>query len=133
MLASSIAKDFIARARQEISDIELSKIIRVAMVLLVLVAMLIAIFVRDVVSTLFAIASFGLSLAPAVIGSLLWKLKPKAVFFSMLGGLLAFFALIVLGQFNPDNAVASLPAALIFLIIGQIIFRGSENVSLPRK
>ena len=44
----------------------------------------------------------------------------------MLGGLIAFFALIILGQFNPDNAVASLPAALIFLIIGQIIFKGSE-------
>jgi len=126
LLASSIAKDFVARTRKEISDIDLSKIIRIAMVLLVLVAMLIAIFVRDVVSTLFAIASFGLSLAPAVIGSLLWKLKPKAVFFSMLGGLTAFFALIIFGQFNPDNAVASLPAALIFLIIGQIIFKGYE-------
>lgn len=126
LLASSVAKDFVARTKENISDIDLSGIIRVTMVLLVVIAMLIAIFIRDVVTTLFAIASFGLSLSPAVIASLLWKLKPKAVFLSMTGGLLAFFALIALGQFNPDNAVASLPAAFIFLIIGQIIFKGSE-------
>ena len=96
------------------------------MIILVFVAILVAIFVRDIITVLFGLASFGLSLSPAIVGSLFWKLKPKAVFSSMLGGVLTFFALIVLGQFNPNNAVATLPGALIFLIIGQIIFKGSE-------
>ena len=126
LLASNIGKDFVARTKKDISDIELGKIIRATMIVLVFIAMLIAIFVRDIVTVLFGLASFGLSLSPAIVGSLFWKLKPKAVFFSMLGGVLAFAVLIVTGQFNPDNAVASLPAALIFLIIGQMIFKGSE-------
>lgn len=126
LLASSIAKDFIAQTKKEISDTDLSKIIRPTMIVLVLFAMSIAIFVRDILTVLFGLASFGLSVSPAIVGSLFWKLKPKAVFFSMLGGVLTFSALIVLGQFNPDNAVATLPGALVFLIVGQIVFRGSE-------
>src|SRR3989344_1199592 len=127
LLASSIAKDFVARKRKEITDIDLSKIIRPTMIILVFVAVFIAIFVRDIITVLFGLASFGLSLSPAIVGSLFWRLKPKAVFISMLGGVITFFTLIAIGQFNSDNAVATLPGALFFLIVGQIIFKDSES------
>lgn len=126
MLASNIAKDFIARTKKEINDAELAKIIRPTMIMLTAIATLIAIFVKDIITMLFGLISFGLSLSPAIIASLFWKLKSKAVFSSMVGGVLAFLALIILGQFNPDNAVLTLPVALIFLIAGQIIFKGER-------
>lgn len=135
LLASTIAKDF-SKGSSQTTDADLSKKIRVSMTILTVVATFIAIFVTDIIITLFALASLGLSLAPAIIVSLFWKLKPTAIFASMSGGVLAFVALIVLGQFNPDNAIATLPVALVFLLIGQAIFKdreldfGSVEVSL---
>lgn len=123
LVASSIAKDFISRKKEGASDSNLPKIIGRTMIILTITSALIAIFVRDIITALFALASFGLSIAPAVAASFFWKLKPKAVFLSMIGGVLTFLALIIFGQFNPDNAVATLPGSLVFLILGQIIFK----------
>lgn len=126
LVASSIAKDFIAQRRQ-LSDAELAKVIGVAMVILSAAAVLFAIFVRDVLSVLFGLASILLSLSPAVIASLFWELKPKAVALSMIGGIAGFLALIAFNQFTPENSVISLPAALIFLVIGQLVFKRRRN------
>lgn len=126
LLSSTIAKDFVASRKRDIDDIQLIKIIKTGMAALSILAMLFAIIVRDVLVVLFGLASFVLSLSPVIVASLFWKLKPNAVFFSMIGGVLAFSALIILGQFTPENSVATLPAALVFLVIGQLIFRDSE-------
>jgi putative effector of murein hydrolase LrgA (UPF0299 family) len=58
-----------------------------------------------------------------VIASLFWKLKSKAVFLSMASGFGAFLILFVLGNLSPDTAAITLPAAIIGLILGQIVFK----------
>lgn len=122
LISSTIAKDFVAGFR-ELSESRLIRTISWTMVILSLSAMVFAIFVRDVLSVLFGLASLLLSLAPAVIGSFFWKLKPRAVFASLLGGVGTFMALIIFGYFTPENSVATLPGAVILLILGQIVFR----------
>lgn len=129
LLASTVAKDFIASRKKNIDDASLIRIIKYWMAILSVLAMIFAILVRDVVSTIFGLASFILALAPAIVASLFWKLKPRAVFFSMVGGVLAFLALIISGNFTPENSIATLPGALLFLIIGQLIFKIKENAS----
>lgn len=126
LLSSTIAKDFIASRKGNVDEVHLIGIIKYGMTILSILAMLFAIVVRDIVAVLFGLASFVLALSPAIVASLFWKLKPKAVFFSMVGGVFAFLALIIFGQFTPENSVVTLPAALVFLVTGQMIFKGSE-------
>ena len=69
------------------------------------------------------ILSLILAVSPAIIGSLFWKMKSNAVFLSMLAGVISLIILIITGNFNPDNSIITLPTAIVFLIIGQIIFK----------
>jgi len=121
-LSSSVAKDFFYR-KKRISNEEMTRIIKKSLITLAFISMFVAIFVSQILIVLFGLVSLILSVSPAVIASLFWKLKNNAVFISMIGGVAAFIALIFTGTFNPDNAIVSLPAAILFLIIGQIIFK----------
>jgi len=122
VLSSSIAKDFFYR-RKEISEEQMAKIIRMALVPLAIVSMFVAIFVSDILLVIFGIISITLIVSPAIIASLLWKLKNNAVFLSMIGGVLALLILIFTGTFTLETSIATLPSAIVFLIIGQIIFK----------
>lgn len=126
LVASSIARDFIAQ-RRKLTDEQLTKVISYAMIVLSGVAMIFAIFVRDILSILFGLSSLLLSVSPVVIASLFWKLKSNAVILSLIGGIAAFLVLIVMNQLTPENSVITLPAALVFLLIGQVIFRVQDE------
>ena len=129
LVASSVARDFIAQKRK-FTDEELTKIISYSMIILSGAAMIFAIFVRDIISILFGLSSLLLSVSPVVIASLFWKLKPKAVALSLLGGIAAFLVLIILNQLTPENSVITLPAALVFLLLGQVVFRFQGEVGV---
>ncbi len=122
VLASSIAKDFSHRRKSK-TDKEMQKIIRISLVGLALISMLVAIFVSDVLLVLFSLVSLILCVSPTIIASLFWKIKSKAVILSMLAGVISFLVLFIMGQLTPDTSAITLPTSIIFLIIGQIIFR----------
>lgn len=126
VLASSVAKDFIGR-RKKLNEDEIMKIIRVSMIVLTVLSVVFAILVRDIMGVLFTLLSLTLSLSPAIIASLFWKLKSKAVLVSLIAGVLAFLVLFAIGQLTAENAVVTFPAALIFLIIGQIFFKKDKE------
>ncbi len=122
VLSSSVAKDFSYR-RKKISDEQIAKIIRKSLIVLAFLSMAVAIFVSEILLVLFGLISLILCVSPSIIASLFWKLKNKAVFLSMIGGVAALIILILIGKFNPNTSVITLPAAILFLIIGQIILK----------
>lgn len=122
VLSSSIAKDFYHRKKEK-SEEQMAKIIKNSLIVLAAISMVVAIFFSQVVTLLFAIVSLLLAVSPVIICSLFWKIKNNAAFLSILGGFLAFVSLIFVGSLNSDTAIITLPAAIVFLIIGQIVFR----------
>lgn len=129
-LSSSIAKDLLPK-KKEATPKEIASIIRKSVIVLAIISMSVAIFVSDVLLLLFALVSLALAVSPVIIGSLIWKIKSNAAFLSMLAGLVAFAVLMVSGELTPDTAIITLPTAIVFLIIGQIIFR--KNTPTPHK
>ncbi|MCF7910201.1 sodium:solute symporter family protein [Candidatus Pacearchaeota archaeon] len=122
VLSSSIAKDFCHR-RKEKSEEQMAKIIKNSLIVLAAISMIIAIFFSEIITLLFAIVSLLLAISPVIIASLFWRIRNNAAFLSILGGFLAFLSLIFIGNLNADTAVITLPAAILFLIIGQIVFK----------
>ena len=120
-LSSSIAKDFFYR-RNRIMDEKLARILRLSLVGVAIISMIVAIFVSEILLILFGIISLILCVSPVIVASLFWKIKNNAAFVSMIGGLLAVIILFATGTFSPDNVVVVFPAAVIFLILGQIFF-----------
>nr|MCK4930278.1 hypothetical protein [Nanoarchaeota archaeon] len=121
-LSSSIAKDFFSRRKKVVNE-KLVKTIKVSLVGVAIISMLISIFVSEIILVLFGIVSLLLCVSPVIVASLFWKIKNNAAFISMIGGVLGFLFLIVTGNFNPENSIITLPAAILFLIIGQIVFK----------
>ena len=124
LLASSVAKDFVAK-RKALTDREMARIIRGAMIGISVPAMAIAIGFPRVYDLLAYFNSLMLALFPAVLSSLFWTLKKQAVFASVVVGLFSLVPLFLLGQFNPDTApLAVLAGSTVALIAGQRIAAG---------
>ncbi len=122
VLSTSIAKDFHFR-RKARSDSEMAKIIRTYLIVLAFLSMSIAIYISEILLVLFGIVSLILSVSPAIIASLFWKMKDDAVFMSMIAGIISLFILVITGNFSPDNSIITLPTSILFLFIGQVLFK----------
>jgi solute:Na+ symporter, SSS family len=120
--AMNISKDFIAGFKQ-VSKKRLVKLTRISIFSLILLSTFVAIFVQNIIEIVFAVVAIGLALAPAMVGSFFWNLKEKAVFYSILLGLLSAIVLIFIGYITPETSVITLPVSLVILIIGQIFFK----------
>ena len=70
------------------------------------------------------IANVVFSLAPATIASFHWELKSKAILFSIGAGIATLLLFIILGNLKPEVAAVSFFMSLLFLAIGQWVWRG---------
>ena len=121
-LSSSIARDFFYR-RNKIVDERIVKILRLSLIGLTIFSILIAIFVSEILLVLFGIISLIFCVSPVIVASLFWKIKNNAAFLSMLFGLISVILLFLTNTFNQDNVLVVFPIAILFLIIGQILFK----------
>lgn len=121
-LSSSLSKDFLYKKDRD-SENKLARNVKKYILVLAIISALSAIFFSNILTILFGIISLLLAVSPTFTASFFWKIKNNAAFMSMLAGLLSLILLIVTGSFNPDNSIITLPAAVVFLIIGQIIFK----------
>jgi Na+/proline symporter len=127
-LSSSISKDFLYNKNNNSEEI-LAKNIRKYILVLAIISVFTAIFFSNILLIIFGIVSLSLSISPALIASFFWKMKNNAVFISMLSGVISLILLVITGNFNADNAIITLPVAIIFLIIGQIVFKNPVSSS----
>ena len=118
----NISKDFLFQFKKITRD-QLVKTTRITIFLLILFSIITAIFVQNIIEVVFSVMAIGLALAPAVIGSFIWNLKEKAVFYSILLGLISALGLIFVGYITPETSVITLPVSLVVLILGQIIYK----------
>lgn len=122
-VVSSIFTRDIKNYSQKYSEESMKKLTRFFMVLFIVLAICIGIFYQNILTLGFSLASLNLALFPIVFGSLYWKLKPQAVFWSLVLGFLSIVVLFFANQLNPQNAVISLPVVLFSLLIFQKLFK----------
>ncbi|MBS3174890.1 sodium:solute symporter family protein [Candidatus Woesearchaeota archaeon] len=122
-VVSSIFTRDLKNYTKKYKEESMKKLTRFFMVLFVIVAVVIGIFYQNILSLGFSLASLNLALFPVVFGSLYWKLKEKAVFWSLVLGFLSILTLFFFDALNPQNAILSLPVVLVSLLIFQNIFK----------
>lgn len=109
------------------SEESMKKLTRFFMIIFIVLAMLIGIFYQNIMALGFSLAGLGLALFPVIFGSFYWKLKQRAVFWSLVLGFLSVLILFVTNQLNPQNAVLPLPVVLISLFIFQKLFKAEQH------
>jgi len=109
------------------SEESMKKLTRFFMIIFIVLAMLIGIFYQNIMALGFSLAGLGLALFPVIFGSFYWKLKQRAVFWSLVLGFLSVLILFVTNQLNPQNAVLPLPVVLISLFIFQKLFKTEQH------
>ncbi len=122
VLGMNISED-ITKNYKELNKKQLISLTRWAIIGFTIISVLIAIFIQNIISIALAFGSISLALIPAIIGSFHFNLKSKAVFLSILTGIISTILILSLGYITPESSIISLPVAFVFLIIGQIFFR----------
>lgn len=122
-VVSSIFTRDLKNYTRKYSQESMKKLTRFFMVLFITIAVIIGIFYQNILNLGFSLASLNLALFPIVFGSLYWKLKEKAVLWSLVLGFISIVILFVVDQLNPQNAVISLPVVLFSLLIFQKVMK----------
>ena len=122
-VVSSIITRDLKNYSKKYSDESMRKLTRFFMIIFITVAIVVGIVYQNILALGFSLASLNLALFPIALGSLYWKLKEKAVFWSLVLGFLSIVLLFFTNQLNPQNAVLSLPVTLLSLLIFQRLFR----------
>lgn len=112
------------------TDESMKKLTRFFMLTFIFLGVLVAIFYQNILALGFSLASLNLALFPVVFGSLYWKLKQRAVFWSLVLGFLSIVILFFANQLNPQNAILSLPVVLFSLLVLQKIFKTDPVVAV---
>jgi Na+/proline symporter len=122
VVSSIFTRDF-KNYSKKYSEESMKKMTRFFMILFVVLAITIAIFYQRILTIAFSLASLNLALFPVVFGTLYWKLKPRAVFWSLILALTSVIMLIFTNSLSPETSIISLPVAAFSLILFQFIFK----------
>src|SRR3989344_3582268 len=110
-VVSSIFTRDLKNYSQKYSAESMKKLTRFFMIIFIILASLIAIFYQNILALGFSLASLNLALFPVVFGSLYWKLKQRAVFWSLALSFASVAALFAAAVLTPETAVVSLPVS----------------------
>ncbi len=128
-VVSSIFTRDLKNYSKKYSEESMKKLTRFFIIIFVALALLVAIFYKDIMALGFSLASLNLALFPIVFGSFYWKFKEKAVFWSLAIGFLSIVILFATDQLNPQSAVISFPVVLVSLFLFQKFFK-KESISI---
>ena len=121
MIASIFTRD-LKNYTKKYSEESMKKLTRFFMLLFVLVTIIIAISYQNIIALGLSMGSLSLTLFPAILGSFYWKLNERAVFWSLLLSFVSVIIIFIADKVTPENAVISLPVALIALVFLQKMF-----------
>lgn len=122
IVSMNISQDVVSHYKR-LSKETLVKTTRYSVFILAFVGVLIAIFVQNIITVGLALTGIGLTLAPTIIASFYWDLKKRAVFVSVIGGLVSIAIILAAGIIGPETSVVSLPVSAVFLLAGQKLFK----------
>ncbi|MFA5991512.1 MAG: sodium:solute symporter family protein [Candidatus Doudnabacteria bacterium] len=124
---SSILTRDIKNYTKKFNERSMKNITRYIMVLLTILACIVGVFYQKITNIGLSLASLNLALFPVVFGSLFWNLKEKAVFWSLILAYLSVVVLFINQKLTPENAIISLPVALISLLIFSFTFKHNSQ------
>lgn len=122
ILGMNISED-ITRNYKKMTKAQLISLTRWSIIGFTILSVFVAIFVQNVISIALAFGSISLALIPSIIGSFHFNLKRRAVFISILTGVVAVFIILFSGYITPESSIISLPVSFVFLILGQVFFK----------
>ena len=122
VISMNISQDMVSHFKN-LSKASLVKITRYSTLSLALIGMLIALLIENIVTVGLALSGIGLSLAPVAIGSFYFRLKKRAVFYSILSGLITIGIVLGVGIIGPETSAFSLPISAIVLTILQKVLK----------
>jgi Na+/proline symporter len=122
MLSSIFTRD-LKNYTNKYSEESMKKLTRFFMLFFVAITVVIAIFYQNIIALGLSMGSLSLALFPVIFGSFYWKLKERAVFWSLFLSFVSGIIIFVADKVNPQNAAISLPVALISLIFFQKLFK----------
>jgi solute:Na+ symporter, SSS family len=122
-LVSSIITRDLKNYTRKYSEESMRKLTRFFMLLFVAIAVLISIYYQNIIALGLSLGSLSLALFPAIIGSFYWKLKEKAVFWSLLLSMLSVLVLFICNAVTPENVSIVLPISLISLFVLQKVLK----------
>lgn len=99
------------------SEQSMKKLTRILMIICLLIVVSIALVYKDIITLGFSLSGVVLTLIPVVIGSLHWKLDSRAVFTSLILGLLTIVVLFITKNVTPQTVIISFPVSLVTLIV----------------
>ena len=117
-----ISRDILSRYKQ-VSREELIRLTRIFIVGLSLLTTILAMFTDNLVFVIYNMFNFALILAPAVIFSFFFRLKKRAIMWSLILGIISAVVLVSLGQITSDVIVIPFFVSLIVLGIAQKLFK----------
>lgn len=130
LIASNAAKDFIRPLKKrDLSSDELAHYTRWSLMAAILVAAGLAYFFRDLVKMALVSDALGMSLAPAIIAGFFWKLKTRAVFWSIVSGLALTVFFLAIGKFTPEAMISPIIPSAVTLFILQKILKSPTRCS----
>ncbi len=117
-----VSRDIVSHYRT-VSIAKLIKSTKLFMIVLCVISAVIALFTTNLVSIIYNMFNFALILAPAVTASFFWKIKKRAVFWSLTMGIITAAGLLSLGKVTADATIIPFIVSLIVLAIGQFCFK----------
>lgn len=117
-LSSSIAKDGFGRFKN-INEQELQRITKVAILVVTLVGLLGAYFMRSIIDVIITVAGITSGFVPPILASFHIQLKEGAVIAALVASCIYITILVAMGLFVPELAMASLFISAVVLFIGQ--------------
>src|SRR3989344_3133720 len=132
-VVSSIFTRDLKNYSQKYTDESMKKLTRFFMIIFIFAAALTGIFYQDIIALGFSSASLCLMFFPVVFGSLYWKLKESAVFWSLFLGFLSVLILFVFDILNPETAIVPLPVVLTALIILQKFLKNPVSAEFIKR
>ena len=106
VISSGFALNLFKKAKDD--DKKLKKNTQFITLLVILLAVLIAYFIRDIVTVVNFITGIGFTVLPAAWAAFHYNISPKIAFQSVLAGLVYVMILIIFGIFIPELVILSL-------------------------
>ncbi|MFA5962104.1 MAG: sodium:solute symporter family protein [Parcubacteria group bacterium] len=132
MISSIFTRD-LKNYTKKYSEESMKKLTRFFMLLFVVVTVIIAIAYQNIIALGLSMGSLSLALFPAILGSFYWKLNERAVFWSLVLSFVSVIIIFIADKVTPENAVISLPVALIALVVLQKIFNRKKLTVVPNQ
>ena len=124
VISSGFALNLFKKAKDD--DKKLKKNTQFITLIVILLAVLIAYFIRDIVTVVNFITGIGFTVLPVAWAAFHFNISPKIAFQSVIAGLVYVLLLIIFGIFIPEFVILSFIVSGLYMFVGNRIVKKKE-------